>query len=130
MPVALVTNASDYAGPPAVDALAAADVGIAMGEGTDVALKTAGIALMRGDPRLVAEAIHLSRTTYTKIRQNLFWAFAYNTVAIPVAAAGRAVPRRQARGRMLACPPCPPPKGMKNTKGGKKQYTSSTTNII
>jgi len=69
-------------------ALAAADIGIAMGEGTDVALKTAGIALMRGDPRLVAEAIRLSRTTYAKIRQNLFWAFAYNTVAIPVAAAG------------------------------------------
>ena len=69
-------------------ALAAADIGIAMGEGTDVALKTAGIALMRGDPRLVAEAIHLSRTTYSKIRQNLFWAFAYNIVAIPVAAAG------------------------------------------
>ncbi|MBK1697831.1 heavy metal translocating P-type ATPase [Rhodovibrio salinarum] len=69
-------------------ALAAADIGIAMGEGTDVALQTAGIALMRGDPRLVAEAIHLSRATYGKIRQNLFWAFAYNTVAIPVAAVG------------------------------------------
>jgi Cu+-exporting ATPase len=69
-------------------ALAAAQIGIAMGEGTDVALQTAGIALMRGDPRLVAEAIKLSRSTYAKIRQNLFWAFVYNTVAIPVAAAG------------------------------------------
>jgi Cu+-exporting ATPase len=69
-------------------ALAAADVGIAMGGGTDVALQTAGVALMRGDPRLVAEAIDLSRRTYAKIRQNLFWAFVYNTVAIPVAAAG------------------------------------------
>ncbi|SDF71036.1 Cu+-exporting ATPase [Limimonas halophila] len=69
-------------------ALAAADVGIAMGGGTDVALQSAGIALMRGDPRLVPRAIGVSRRTYGKIRQNLFWAFVYNTVAIPVAAAG------------------------------------------
>ncbi|RDD62117.1 heavy metal translocating P-type ATPase [Ferruginivarius sediminum] len=69
-------------------ALAAADVGLAMGNGTDVALKTAGIALMRGEPRLVAQAIRLSARTFVKIRQNLFWAFVYNVVAIPLAAAG------------------------------------------
>ena len=77
-------------------ALAAADVGIAMapaeGGGSDVALHAAGITLLRGDPRAVADAIDVSRRTHAKIRQNLFWAFAFNAVGIPAAALGHLSP--------------------------------------
>jgi len=69
-------------------ALAAADVGIAMGTGTDIAMETASVTLMRPDPSLVAAAIDVSRSTWNKIRQNLFWAFIYNIIGIPLAAAG------------------------------------------
>ena len=69
-------------------ALAAAEVGIAMGSGTDIAMETASITLMRSDPRLVPAAIKVSRATWNKIRQNLFWAFVYNLIGIPLAAMG------------------------------------------
>jgi len=69
-------------------ALAAADVGFAVGTGADIAMQTAGVTLMRGDPRLVGEAIAVSRATYRKIRQGLFWAFIFNVIGLPAAAFG------------------------------------------
>lgn len=69
-------------------ALAAASVGFAMAGGADVATETAGVTLMRGDPRLVADSLDVSRRTYSKIKQGLFWAFAYNVLGIPLAAFG------------------------------------------
>jgi Cu2+-exporting ATPase len=67
-------------------ALAQADVGIAIGAGTDVAVESAGIILVRDDPRDVAAAIRLSRASYRKMIENLAWATGYNALAIPVAA--------------------------------------------
>lgn len=69
-------------------ALASAHVGIAMSTGTDVAMHTSGITLMRGNPQLISDAIKISKHTYRKIKQNLFWAFAFNIVGIPLAALG------------------------------------------
>jgi len=67
-------------------ALAQADVGIAIGSGSDIAVETGGLILMRDDPRDVVAGIQLSRKTMSKIKQNLFWAFIYNVALIPVAA--------------------------------------------
>ncbi len=73
-------------------ALAAASVSYAMAGGADVATETAGITLMRGDPRLVADSLDISRRTYSKIKQGLFWAFGYNVLGIPLAALGMLSP--------------------------------------
>jgi Cu+-exporting ATPase len=73
-------------------ALAAADVGMAMASGTDVAMHAAGVTLMRGDLTLIVSAIDLSKKTWRKIQQNLFWAFVFNTVGIPMAAFGLLTP--------------------------------------
>ena len=69
-------------------ALATADVGIAVGGGTDIAMETAGVTLMRPDPTLVAGAVVAARVTFRKIKQNLFWAFVYNVLGLPAAALG------------------------------------------
>ena len=68
--------------------MAAARIGIAMSTGADVAVNAGGIVLMRGNPLLIPDAVYVSKRTYSKIKQNLFWAFIYNIVGIPLAAFG------------------------------------------
>ena len=84
-------------------ALAQADLGLAMGTGTDVAIEASDLTLVRGDLRVAADAIRLSRRTLATIKGNLFWAFAYNVAALPLAAAGPAQPddRRRRDGVQL-----------------------------
>lgn len=73
-------------------ALATADIGIAIGTGTEVAIEAADVTIMAGELLLVPKAIRLSGSTIRNIKQNLFWAFAYNTIGIPIAAAGLLAP--------------------------------------
>lgn len=73
-------------------ALVQADVGVAMGTGTDIAMEAAQLALVKGNLRSLLTAVHLSRATMRVIRQNLFWAFGYNTILIPLAMASPAIP--------------------------------------
>ncbi|MED4608174.1 HAD-IC family P-type ATPase, partial [Paenibacillus validus] len=73
-------------------ALATADIGMAIGTGTDVAMEAADVTLMRGDLNSIPDAIFLSKKTMSNIRQNLFWALAYNVIGIPIAASGFLAP--------------------------------------
>jgi Cu+-exporting ATPase len=82
-------------------ALAQADLGIAMATGTEVAVSAAAISLMRGEPELVSAALEISRQSYRKIQQNLFWAFIFNALGIPLAALGYLSP--VIAGAAMAC---------------------------
>ena len=82
-------------------ALATADLGIALGTGTDAAIAASDLTLVRGDLRVAADAVRLARSTLGTIRGNLFWAFAYNVAALPLAAAGCSPPWSRRRGRAV-----------------------------